>query len=98
MSKPWKEHWKIVKGVFMYLHDTTDYTIYYQGRPRLARVLDVHGFIDADWVGDMDHKISASGYVFNIFVREICWMRKRHIVVSFSTTDVESMATTHASR
>jgi hypothetical protein len=34
MSKPGKEHWTIVKRVFRYLCGTTDYGIFYQGRPR----------------------------------------------------------------
>jgi hypothetical protein len=33
MSKLGKEHWTIVKRVFRYLRGTTDYAIYYQGRP-----------------------------------------------------------------
>jgi hypothetical protein len=33
MSKPRKEHWITVKRVFRYLHGTTDYGIFYQGRP-----------------------------------------------------------------
>jgi hypothetical protein len=48
MSKLGKEHWIVVKRVFRYLCGTTDYTICYQGRPEPDRVLDVHGFVDAD--------------------------------------------------
>jgi len=48
MSKPRKEHWITMKWVFMYLHGTSDYGLCYQGRPRLDRVLDICGFVDAD--------------------------------------------------
>ena len=48
MSKPGKEHWTTVKRVFKYLHGTSDYGLCYQGRPRLDRVLDIRGFVDAD--------------------------------------------------
>jgi hypothetical protein len=98
MSKPGKEHWETVKRVFRYLHGTTTYGLCYQGRPGLDRVLDIHGFVDADWVGDLDHRISTSGYVFNLFGGEISWMRKRQSVVALSTTKSEYMATTHASK
>eukprot|EP00253_Pinus_taeda_P002048 PITA_02048 len=54
MSKLGKELWTTVKRVFRYLHGTSDYGLCYQGRPRLDRVLDIHGFVDADWAGDMD--------------------------------------------
>ena len=48
MSKPEKEHWTTVKRVFRYLCGTNDYSLCYQGRPQLDRVLDIHGFVDAD--------------------------------------------------
>ena len=55
MSKPRKEHWIAVKRVFRYLRGTSDHHLCYQGRPRLDRVLDICGFVDADWAGDLDH-------------------------------------------
>eukprot|EP00253_Pinus_taeda_P033180 PITA_33180 len=67
MSKPGKEHWKAVKRVFRYLCGTNDYGLCYQGRIGLDRVLDIHGFVDADWAGDLDQRRSTSGYVFNLF-------------------------------
>ena len=39
-----------------------------------------------------------SGYVFNLFGREISWMRKIHAVVELSTTEDEYMVATHASK
>jgi hypothetical protein len=63
----------------------------YQGRPGLVRVLDIHGFMDANWVGDMDCRRSTKGYVFNLFGGAISWMRKRQFVVALSTTYVEYM-------
>jgi hypothetical protein len=43
MSKPGKEHWTTIKRVFRYLCGTTDYGIFYQGRPSVDKVLDIHG-------------------------------------------------------
>ena len=70
----------------------------YQGRPRLDRVIDVHEFVDVDLAGELDHRISTSGYVFNLFGGAISWMSKRQAVVSLSTTKVEYMVSTHASK
>jgi hypothetical protein len=98
MSKPEKEHWTAVKRVFKYLCGTASYGLCYQGRPRLDRVVDIHGFVDADWAGDLDRRRSTSGYVFNLFGGAISWMRKRQAVVALSTTEVEYMAATHASK
>jgi len=70
----------------------------YQGRPRLDRVLNIRGFVDVDWVGDMDQRISTSGYVFNLFGGVASWMSKRQYVVALSTTMAECMSSTHASK
>jgi hypothetical protein len=78
MSKPGKEHWTTVNRVFRYLHGTTTYGLCYQGRPRLDRVVDIHGFVDVDWVGDLDRRRSISGYVFNLFGGKIIWMSVTH--------------------
>jgi phosphoribosyl-AMP cyclohydrolase len=98
MSKPRKEHWTTVKRVFRYLRGTASYGLCYQGRPGLDIVLDIHGFVDAHWAGDLDRRRSTSGYVFNLFGGEISWMRKRQVVVALSTTKDEYMETTHVSK
>jgi hypothetical protein len=92
MSKPWKEHWAEIKRVFKYLHGTSTYGLCYQGRPGLYKVLDIHGFVDGDWFGDMDCRRSTSGYVFNLFGGAISWMRKIRYVVALSTTESKYMA------
>ena len=53
MSKPWKEHWTTIKRVFRYLCGTTSYGLCYQGRLGLDRVVDIHGFVDVDYAGDL---------------------------------------------
>jgi hypothetical protein len=98
MSKPGKEHLTAVKRVFRYLRGTVSYGLCYKGRSRLDRVVDIHGFVDADWAGDLDHRRSTSGYVFNLFGGAISWMSKRQVVVALSTTEFEYMAATHASK
>jgi hypothetical protein len=82
--------------VFRYLCGTTSYGLFYQGIPGLERVLDIHGFVDPYWVGDMYRKRSTSGYVFNLFGGEISWMSQRQSVVEILTTEVEYMEITHA--
>jgi hypothetical protein len=98
MSKPEKGHWTTVKRVFRYLCGTASYGLCYQGKPELDSVLEIHGFVDADWAGDLDRRRSASKYVFNLFGGAISWMSKRQCVVALSTIEVEYMAATHASK
>ena len=59
-------------------------------------MLDIHGFVDADWVGDLDQRRSTSGYVFSLFRGAVSWMSKRQSVVALSTTEAEYMEATHA--
>jgi hypothetical protein len=98
MSKLGKEHWTIVKRVFRYFHGTASYGLCYEEIPRLDKVVDIHGFVDAYWARDLDCRRSTSAYVFNLFGGAISWMRKRQVVVALSNTKVEYMASTHASK
>eukprot|EP00253_Pinus_taeda_P003571 PITA_03571 len=98
MSKPRKEHWTTVERVFRYLPGTSDYGLCYQGTARLDRVLDIRGFVDADWARDVDQRRSISGYVFNLFGGALSWMSKKQYVVALSTTEAEYMVATHASK
>jgi hypothetical protein len=98
MSKLGKEHWTTVKHGFRYLRGTANYGLCYEGRPGLNKVVNIHGFVDAYWSRDLDHSISTSRYVFNLFGGAISWMRKRQVVVALSTTEVEYMAATHVSK
>jgi len=98
MSNPGKEYWTAVKRVFRYLRGTSDYGLCYQGRPGLERMLEIRGFVDADWAGDLDQRRSTSGYVFSLFGGAVSWMSKRQSVVALSTTEAEYIAATHASK
>ena len=98
MSKPGKDHWTVVKRFFRYLRGISDYGLCYQGRLGLDRFLDTYVFVDADYVGDLDHRRSTSGYVFNLFGVAISWMSKRQSFVALSTIDAGYMAATHASK
>ena len=97
MSKLGNENWTIVKRLFKYLCGITYHAICYQGKAREDKALNVHRFVDVEWVGDLDHRISTSGYAFNLFAEAINWMRKKHIVVELSTIEDEYMESTNAS-
>lgn len=97
MSKPRKEHWKAVKRVLIYLCGTNNFLIFYQGQ-RKEKSLDIEGFVDVFWGGDLDNRRYNSGYVFYLFRGDISWMSKKQVIVSLSTTEAEDMASTHASK
>ncbi|GLJ29753.1 hypothetical protein SUGI_0587340 [Cryptomeria japonica] len=97
MSNPGRVHWDAVKRVFRYLKGTSEYSLCYHGNSVADMAsLDIHGYVDSDWAGDIDSRRSTSAYVFTLFGGAISWMSKRQAVVALSTTEVEYMVATHA--
>ena len=97
MANPGWVHWDVVKRVFRYLRGTLDYSIYYHCKFIVAlHLVCIHGFVDLDWVGDIDSRRSTSAYVFTMFGGAISWMSKQQPMVSLSTIEDEYMAATHA--
>ena len=60
-------------------------------------MLDIRGFVDVDWAGDLDQRRSTNGYVFNLFGGAVSWMSKKQSVVALSTREAEYMSTTQTS-
>lgn len=52
-------------------------------------MVDMHGFVDDDWVGYLDRRISTSGYGFNPLGGAISLMRKRQSVLALSTIEAK---------
>ena len=71
------------------MHDMTSYAICYGGEPRDNKEINVHGFFDFDWDGDIDRRWSTSGYMFKIFCRVVSMLSRRNLVVILLTIEVE---------
>ncbi|KAG8490261.1 hypothetical protein CXB51_016079 [Gossypium anomalum] len=56
----------------------------------------VIGYVDADFVGDLDRRISLTGYVFTIGGCAISWKAILQTTAALSTTEAEYMAITEA--
>ena len=79
------------------MRGTLDYSICYHGNSfGSLHLVCIHGFVDSDWVGDIDRRRSTGAYVFTMFGGAISWMSKRQPVVALSTIEAEYMAATHA--
>ena len=68
MENPGIEHWKTVQWKFKYLCGSTDVCLHF-GRTK-DRVV---GYVDSDFVGDLDKRRSLTGYVFIIGCCAISW-------------------------
>ena len=91
MENPVKEHWKAVQWIFRYLCDFIDVYLYF-GKTRDVVV----GYVDSDFVGDLDKRRSLTGYVFIVGSCAISWKVTLQTIVALSTTEAEYMAITKA--
>ena len=59
---------------------------------------DLQGYVDSNLVGDIDTRWSTRGYVFTIGGAVVSWVSQLLKVNALSTTDVEYVATTEATK
>ena len=58
----------------------------------------LQGYVDSDMAGDKDSRRSTTGYVFTIGGTVVSWISKLQKVVALSTTEVEYVVATKASK
>lgn len=86
-------HWISAKRILRYLSGTCHYSLFYQkqNEPLLA-------YVDADWAGDINDRISRSGYVFKLSGAAIAWESRKQKRVALSTTEAEYIALSEAAK
>ncbi|KAH9734072.1 Integrase catalytic domain-containing protein [Citrus sinensis] len=80
-----------VKRILRYIRGTSDVALCYGGSE-----FTVRGYVDSDFVGDLDKRKSTTGYVFTLAGAAVSWVLKLQTVVALSTTEAEYMAATQA--
>ena len=94
MSDPSEHHWRGIKRVLRYLKGTLQYGII----QFLGSDVQLIGFADADWAGDLDTRCSTSGYVFQVGNATVSWNSKRQKTVARSSTEAEYVALSNAAQ
>jgi ATP-binding cassette subfamily B (MDR/TAP) protein 1 len=84
MENPGKKHWETMKWMFWYLRGTSNYCITYNGCNDL-----VCGYVDSNFVGDLEKSRSTSRYVFTVAGGPVSWMSNIQNIVVLSITEVE---------
>ena len=94
MAKPTTAHWSTARGVVKYLASTADVSLICGG----TDPLQLTGFCDSDFAGDIDSKKSTAGYAFKLGTAAVSWSSKRQATVAASTVEEEYMSAAQASR
>lgn len=64
-----KEHWRAVEWVPQYFGGISDHCIIFNGFHH-----SVYGYVDSDYVGELENMRSTTRYVFNLVAGAISWM------------------------
>lgn len=94
LENPEQEHWIAVKRIMRYLRGTLNYGLKYKA----GMDIDLVGYCDADWAGDVQTRKSTTGYLFMLSDCCVTWNCRRQPTVALSSTEAEYMATCAAGR
>lgn len=79
-----RAHWTAVNWILHYLKSTSEAALCCNGEK-----LNLVGYVDADFVGDLDRRRSTTNYVFSLANGAFVWMLRLQSVVALSTTEAE---------
>lgn len=89
-----KQHWEALKHVLRYLKATTNFGITFKNRFEIELI----GYLDADWAGDISSRRSISASVFLVNETPVAWDCKLQSMVALSSTEAEYMAATQGTK
>ncbi|XP_033230350.1 secreted RxLR effector protein 161-like [Belonocnema kinseyi] len=95
LSEYTESHWQAVKRILRYLIGTADFGIMYKS---CGSKLELRGYSDADYAGDVVMRRSTTGYVFMLAGGPITWSSQRQKLVTLSTTETEYFAAATATK
>jgi hypothetical protein len=87
-----KSHLDAVKRILKYIKHTLQCGIFYEAK----RQLQVHGYTDADWAGNVSNRRSTSGFMFSFGSGAVSWSSKKQPTVALSSTKAEYKGATIA--
>ena len=90
---PGKAHWAAAKRVLRYLRNTLNHGLKFKKTNS-----DLVGYVDADWAGDIDDRVSHTGYVFKLADAAVTWEARKQKTIALSSTEAEYMALGEAAK
>ena len=95
-SNPGNLHWQAAKRILRYLKGSLDMGVIFRGN--LSSEVNLVGFVDADWAGDVDSRKSRGGYLFLLCGGPVSWVSRKQAVVALSSTEAEYVAAATAAQ
>ncbi|GAU38467.1 hypothetical protein TSUD_151900 [Trifolium subterraneum] len=85
MERPTELHVAAIKRIMRYLKGSISFGILY--KRNFCEKLQLDGWSDSNYAGDLDDRKSTSGYVFKLGTGAISWSSKKQPIVTLSTTE-----------
>ena len=82
-----------MKWILRYLRGTTNKSLCF-----IKGELKLQGFVGANFVGEVNHRRSTTGYVFTVGTTAVSWISQIQKIVALSTTKAEYVAVTEANK
>ncbi|UYV62631.1 hypothetical protein LAZ67_2001358 [Cordylochernes scorpioides] len=92
-NDPRRQHWNAAKRVLRYLKGTSCLRITYRKSNEA-----LHGYVDADWGGNLVDRKSHTGIVYFLARGPIAWESKKQQTVTLSSTESEYIALCEAGK
>ena len=92
ISKPSKDHWKVVKWLMRYIRGSMSVGLVYE--PKKEGESCISGYCDSDYAADLDKRRSITGYAFTFGGNLVSWKSNLQYIVALSTTEAEYVALT----
>ena len=94
MHDPRKGHWQAAKWIMRNILGTVDLGLKFERDDNVGSHLV--GYVDSDFVGDLDKRRSTTSYMFTLTKAPVSWRPTLQSTVALSTTETEYMAMTKA--
>lgn len=90
MESPTTTHFKATKRLLHCLKGTIDFGLFYS----ISNYYKLVRYSDSDWGGDIDNRMSTTGFVFFMGDAAFTWMSKKQPIVTLSTCEAEYFVAT----
>ena len=94
MHDPRKGHWQAAKWIMRYILGAVDLGLKFERNDNVGSHLV--GYVDSDFVGDLDKRRSTKGYMFTLSKAPMSWRSTLQSTVALSTTEAEYMVVIEA--